>query len=92
MVLQRGVEVPIWRRADQGEDVTVSFAGQTNKAVPNTNGKWIVKLDPMKASSESRTMTIKGKNEIKLDDVLLGEVWLTEKAARVPHQLFQIIF
>ena len=92
MVLQRGVEVPIRGRADQSEDVTESFAGQTRKAVPNTIGKLMVKLDRMRASFESRTMTIKGKNEIKLDDVLLGEVWLTEKAARVPNELFQIIF
>ena len=76
MILQRGVEAPIWGWADAGETVTVSFAGQTKKAMPDTNGKWMVKLDPLNASSENRKMTIAGKNEIKLEDVLVGEVWL----------------
>ena len=76
MVLQRDKEVPIWGWADQGEEVTVQFAGQIKKAMPDASGKWIVKLDPLAASAESRSMTIKGKNEIKLEDVLVGEVWL----------------
>ena len=29
MVLQQGVEAPVWGWADAGEAVTVSFAGQT---------------------------------------------------------------
>lgn len=76
MVLQRDREVPVWGWADQGEEVTVEFAGQAKKALPDASGKWMLKLDPMPASAESRTMTVKGKNEIKLDDVLVGEVWL----------------
>jgi sialate O-acetylesterase len=76
MVLQRGVSVPIWGWADQGEAVTVSFAGQTKQALPDRSGKWVVHLDPLTASAESRVMTIQGNNEIELTDVLVGEVWL----------------
>ena len=76
MVLQRDKEVPVWGWADQGEEVTVKFAGQVKKAMPDASGKWMLKLDPMLASTESRTMTVKGKNEINLEDVLVGEVWL----------------
>ena len=32
MVLQRGVPAPIWGWVDEGEAVTVEFAGQTKKA------------------------------------------------------------
>jgi sialate O-acetylesterase len=76
MILQRGVDAPIWGWADLGEEVTVQFAGQIKKAMPAENGKWMVTLDPMTASADPRTMTIRGKNKIKLDDVLVGEVWL----------------
>jgi sialate O-acetylesterase len=76
MVLQRGVPAPVWGWADQGEQVTVHFAGQSKKAMPDKSGKWMLKLDPMTASAEPRVMSIKGKNEIKLTDVLVGEVWL----------------
>ena len=40
MVLQRGVSVPIWGRAEPGEQVTVSFAGQSAKATADARGLW----------------------------------------------------
>ena len=76
MVLQRETQAPIWGWADAGEEVTVTFAGQTKKAMPGTKGLWMVKLDPMQACAKSAVMTIKGKNTITLTDVLVGEVWL----------------
>ncbi len=76
MVLQRGVAAPVWGWAAQGEAVTVEFAGQSKTATPDATGKWMVKLDPLTASAESRVMTIQGNNEIQLQDVLVGEVWL----------------
>ena len=38
MVLQRGVAAPIWGWADQGETVTVEFAGQSKTATPDAAG------------------------------------------------------
>ena len=76
MVLQRGVEAPIWGWADPGEEVTVTFAGQAHTAIPDAQGNWRVTLEPMAASLESREMVIRGKNEIILNDILVGEVWL----------------
>ncbi|WDE97609.1 sialate O-acetylesterase [Lentisphaera profundi] len=76
MILQRDAKVPIWGWADKGEQVTVQFAGQTKTATPNESGKWMIDLDPMPASNEARSMIIKGKNTINLNDILVGEVWL----------------
>jgi sialate O-acetylesterase len=76
MVLQRELAVPIWGTAAPGEEVTVEFAGQTKSVKAGADNKWQVKLDPMPASAESRTMTIRGKNALTLTDVLVGEVWL----------------
>lgn len=76
MVLQRGVECPIWGWAEAGEKITVSFAGQKQTTTANKNGKWSVNLPPLKASAKGRTLTVKGNNSLKLDDVLVGEVWL----------------
>ena len=89
MVLQRDREVPVWGWADQGEEVTVEFAGQVKKAMPDAKGKWMLKLDPMPASAESRTMTVKGKNEIKLEDVLVGEVWLASGQSNMQLTFFE---
>src|SRR5689334_4321057 len=76
MVLQRGILAPVWGTADAGEDVTVEFAGQTRSAKADDAGKWSVKLEPMEASAESRAVTVRGKNALTLQDVLVGEVWL----------------
>ena len=58
MVLQNGKAVPVWGWADKEEKVTVSFSGQEKSATAGDDGKWMVKLDTMKASSEPQTMTI----------------------------------
>ncbi len=46
-VLQRDMPVPVWGWAEPGEEVTVSIAGQTQKATADDKGKWSVKLDPL---------------------------------------------
>jgi sialate O-acetylesterase len=79
MVLQRDKKVPVWGTADPGESVTVEFAGQKKYVKAGADGKWRVNLDSMRASDESRTLTVTGsatKSAIKCDDVLVGEVWL----------------
>jgi sialate O-acetylesterase len=76
MVLQRGRPVPIWGKAESGEEVTVRFGGQTKKALADKDGNWRVQLHPLRASATPDTMTITGKNTITLKDILVGEVWL----------------
>jgi sialate O-acetylesterase len=75
MVLQQGLSDRVWGTADAGEEVTVALAGQKKTAQAGPDGKWSVTLDPLGAGGPY-TMTIKGRNEIKLDDVLVGEVWV----------------
>jgi sialate O-acetylesterase len=73
-VIQRGVVVPVWGTADNGEKVTVSFQNQ-NVATTAKDGKWIVNLRPLREGGPF-VMTIKGKNSIEIKNVLVGEVWL----------------
>ncbi|MFO0843425.1 MAG: sialate O-acetylesterase [Gemmataceae bacterium] len=76
MVLQRDKPVTIWGWADPGEEVTVSFAGHEAKATANRQGDWRVRLPKMEANAKGQRLTVKGKNAIELDDVLVGEVWV----------------
>jgi sialate O-acetylesterase len=75
MVLQQDVAAPIWGWADNGEEVTVAIAGQSQSAKAGTDGKWMVKLDKL-TSGGPHELVVKGKNTIKITDVLVGEVWL----------------
>ncbi|NIP16953.1 MAG: sialate O-acetylesterase, partial [Akkermansiaceae bacterium] len=76
MVLQQDQPIRIWGTADPGEDVAVEMGGKRGSAKAGDNGKWRVNLPAMKADGKAHTMTVKGKNTITLDDVLLGEVWI----------------
>jgi sialate O-acetylesterase len=73
MVLQCGMKVPVYGTADNGAKITVKFAGQTKTATAGDDGKWIVKLDELKASSDGAELKI---CDTVVKDVLVGEVWV----------------
>lgn len=75
MVLQRGRSIPIWGWAEEGEEVTVSIGDKSSKDTADENGKWRVRLPKMEAGGPHE-IVIKGKDEIKLADVMVGEVWV----------------
>ena len=72
MVLQREKPVAVWGWADPGEKVTVTFAKQSVSSVADRDGCWRVNLKPMPASKTPRTLAANG---VKVQDVLVGEVW-----------------
>lgn len=86
MLLQRGLAVPVWGWADAGEHIDVHFAGQELRTRADETGRWSVKLDPLEASSEGRSLQINGRrvrdgeavdtNQIILLNVLVGDVWV----------------
>ena len=77
MVLQRGMPVAVWGRAEAGEEISVSFAGKTVKLVADAGGAWKGRLSAMEASSAPRTLVAKGAGgSHEIHDVLVGEVWL----------------
>jgi len=76
MVLQRELPVPVWGWAAAGEEVTVTLGDQSKKVTADADGRWQVKLDPLKANAEGQMLKVSGKNTIELKDVLIGEVWI----------------
>src|SRR6185436_14177582 len=75
-VLQRDKPVAVWGRADAGEKVSVSFAGQKCDATTASDGQWIVYLDGLTTSAQGAELVVAGKNTVTVRDVLVGEVWL----------------
>jgi hypothetical protein len=63
--------------ADPGEPISVTFAGKEYKTTTDTKGSWRVDIDPQPASSDPRTLEIRGHDaSVTLQDILVGEVWL----------------
>jgi sialate O-acetylesterase len=75
MVLQRDQKDRVWGWAEPGEEVKVEIAGQSKTAKAGPDASWRVELDPMSAGGP-HTMSVRGKNTVTLDDVLVGEVWI----------------
>ncbi|MDD4922545.1 MAG: sialate O-acetylesterase [Bacteroidales bacterium] len=89
-VLQRDMIVPVWGTARTGEKVTVEFAGQKAETVA-TDGKWTVKLKPLKAGGPF-VMTIKGDNSVTINDLLVGEVWVCSGQSNMAFKLSKNTF
>jgi sialate O-acetylesterase len=75
MVLQQQSQAAIWGWADADEEVTVSLGETKATAKAGADGKWLTKIQTP-AAGGPLTLTVKGKNEITLKDVYVGEVWI----------------
>lgn len=77
MVLQQDRPVPVWGWSAPGAEVTVKFAGQTRTTQARANGKWIVRLDALKASNLPEELSVESCATTKtFTNILVGEVWL----------------
>ncbi|TWU37865.1 hypothetical protein Q31b_46540 [Novipirellula aureliae] len=79
MVLQQQTDAPIWGMAKPGEPVWVS--GSWNQAISkttaNASGRWQTTLKTPAAGDTPYNVVVKaGSDTVKLDDVLIGEVWI----------------
>ena len=75
MVLQQGVSPQIWGNADPGEKIRIAFDKQSTDIVADNQGKWSIKLNPVKAGGPYK-LDITGNNIIKIDNIAVGEVWV----------------
>jgi sialate O-acetylesterase len=86
MILQREMDLPVWGWSKPGTKITVEFAprpgsgqaGQKATAEAGKDGKWTLKLKPLKANAEPAEMIITDSDgkKVVLKNVLVGEVWM----------------
>ena len=77
MVLQRGKPVPIWGKANAGEQVVVSWQKKQYTVTAGADGRWRVDLPKMKAGGPY-VLAVKGEDgeAREITDVMVGDVWL----------------
>ena len=86
MVLQRDREIHVWGKADPGEKVTASLAGHDATATADKNGAWSVRLPALSAGGPF-TLTIRGKRQVVIRDVMIGEVWIASGQSNMTFSL-----
>jgi sialate O-acetylesterase len=87
MVLEQDIKIPVWGWAEAGEAVTVTLGDKTAKTTADANGKWRVDLDPVKTETTPLTLTVMGRNTLKFDDVLVGDVWVCSGQSNMEFNL-----
>ena len=86
MVVQRDLPVHVWGWAAPGETISVSFRDQNQSTQASEWGSWSIYLPPGAAGGPF-IMNIKGSNSIKLDDVLVGDVWVASGQSNMEFQM-----
>ncbi len=90
MVIQRDTQAPVWGSADAGEKVIVTASWGANvSTTADKDGKWKVALKTP-AAGGPHTITLKGNNSIKINNVLSGEVWFCSGQSNMDFYLKQL--
>ena len=77
MVLQQKSTVKLWGWSGPAENITIKLGWDTTtyKVVASRGARWVAEVKTP-AAGGPYTITIKGRNEIQLEDVMIGEVWV----------------
>jgi sialate O-acetylesterase len=99
MVIQRNLPVHVWGNAAPGENVTVSFRGETRSTLGNTLGLWNVYLRPGEAggpfqltvrdTGSSLAGSAASSPPITLDDVLVGDIWVASGQSNMEFEMYK---
>lgn len=97
MVVQRDLPVHIWGLAPPGQDVSVTFRGETRSTKAGQLGRWSVYLPPGAAGGPFQ-LIVAGAPEaasgdaapaqiVTLDDVLVGDVWVASGQSNMEFEM-----
>lgn len=85
MVLQRSTENPLFGTGTPGAKVTVDFYGQKYSTNVASTGKWELLLPQMQAGGPYRIVVSSGKEKIKLENILFGDVYLASGQSNMAY-------
>lgn len=88
MVLQKSERAAVWGWAGPGERVVVTFGEERAQAEANAEGRWLARLDLSAVAKEPGKLIIRSANDIiTLDDIVVGQVWLTSGQSNMEFRL-----
>jgi sialate O-acetylesterase len=76
MVIQRGINIPVWGTSDAGKAITIDFAGYKTSATIDENGSWSARLPVLNAGGPFTMKVYTGTDTVTFTNVLVGDVWL----------------
>ncbi len=86
MVLQRGINAPIWGTANPGEKIVVEINGLSSSTQASADGKWLIYLPEFIAGGPYE-LKVNGENEVKFSGVMFGDVWIASGQSNMAWRL-----
>ena len=86
MVLQQGREIHVWGKADPAEQIIATLGEHSSRATADRHGNWSLHLPAMQAGGPF-ILTVHGKKEVVIKDVLIGEVWIASGQSNMTFSL-----
>jgi len=86
VVLQRDKPIKIWGWSNVGGRVVVSLGGNSESAVSDATGKWMLTLPAMPAGGPHE-LIVRGAETITVRDVLIGEVWVCSGQSNMSYNM-----
>lgn len=76
MVFQQGMAAPVFGTARPHDQVTVTIGELKSTTTADDDGKWIVRVKPMKAGGPYVETVQAGGSTVTIKNVMVGEVWV----------------
>jgi len=89
MVVQRDKPFLVHGWADPGEQITIELGGGKTQVKADENGLWKAELPAMEAGGP-HTMTVAGNNTLKVQDILVGEVWVCSGQSNMERPMYMV--
>ncbi len=83
MVLQREEPIIVWGNADAGTEVSVTLGEDKATTKTDTAGHWKAELKSRAASGPFALTVNSGSETVKVDDIMIGDLWLISGQSNV---------
>lgn len=86
-VLQAGIPCPVQGWGSPGAKIQITLGSETVETVVRTDESWSVDMSPRQAGGPHEMRVRQGAEEISLEDLLFGEVWLASGQSNMHYAL-----
>lgn len=87
MVLQRDKQIPVYGKANNGDEIKVSLAGVTLSTITDIQGNWKTLLPALSAGGPYTLRIASKDQEHEFNDILIGDVWLASGQSNMAFEL-----
>lgn len=91
MVLQREMPVSLSGTGAPNSELTITLASQSQSVKADTDGHWSLTLPAMKAGGPFTVTASQAGKSVKLDDLLIGDVWVCSGQSNMQMGLAEAI-